>query len=178
MLRIDINYANPPYYTIPPTNPFVGSTTTKAEIIATGLRNPWRWSFDKQTGDMWIADVVQDLWEEVNMVTKANVLNKDYGWSCFEGTHPYTPKGCAAKPNNVSPIFDYPHNSTTGGYSITGGYVYRGAEFPSFQGYYICSDYVSGNGWLIKPDGSGGWNTTMQSRWPNLSAFGESANGT
>lgn len=175
MLRIDVNYPNPPYYTIPSTNPFVGSTTTKGEIIATGLRNPWRWSFDKKTGDMWIADVGQNEWEEVNVVTAANTLNKDYGWSCFEGTHTY--KGCAAKSNNVTPIFDYPHNSTTGGFSITGGYVYRGSQFPSLEGYYICSDYVSGNGWLIKPDGNG-WSITMQTKWPNLSAFGEGADGT
>lgn len=176
MLRIDVNNTVAPYYKIPPTNPFIGSTTVKEEIIAMGLRNPWRWSFDKQTGDMWIADVGQNLWEEVNVVTASNILNKDYGWSCFEGTHAY--KSCAAKPNNVSPIFEYPHNNTTGGFSITGGYVYRGSEFPALQGYYICSDYVSGNGWLIKPNGSGGWNTTMQSSWPRLSSFAESLDGT
>lgn len=176
MLRIDVNNPVTPFYKIPPTNPFVGSTSIKEEIIATGLRNPWRWSFDKQTGDIWLADVGQNLWEEVNLVTASNRMNKDYGWSCFEGTHAY--KSCVAKPNNVSPIFEYPHNNTTGGFSITGGYVYRGSEFPSLQGYYICSDFVSGNGWLIKSNGSGGWNTTMQSSWPQISSFAESLNGT
>jgi hypothetical protein len=126
---------------------------------------------------MWIADVGQDKWEEVNVVAAANTINKDYGWSCLEGTHDY--KSCGAKPNNVSPIFQYPHSTETGGYSITGGYVYRGSEFPSLQGYYLCTDFVTGNGWLIKGDTSGGWQSTMQKNWPRgISCFGESASGT
>jgi hypothetical protein len=125
---------------------------------------------------MWIADVGQNAWEEVNIVAASDILNKDYGWPCYEGTRPF--KGCAAKPNNVSPVFEYPHNNTTGGFSITGGYVYRGTEYPALLSYYICSDYVTGNGWLIKPDGNGGWNTTMRSNWPNLSTFAESVDGT
>ncbi|GEO09159.1 PQQ-dependent sugar dehydrogenase [Segetibacter aerophilus] len=176
MIRVDVNNPVAPYYKIPPTNPFIGSSTTREEIIATGLRNPWRWSFDRQTGDMWIADVGQNLWEEVNVVSSSSILNKDYGWSCLEGTHAY--KGCAAKENNVSPIFEYPHNNSSGGFSITGGYVYRGSEFTSLQGYYICSDFVSGNGWLIKPNGNGGWSATMQASWPQLSSFAEGLDGT
>lgn len=178
MLRIDVNNPNPPYYNIPPDNPFAGSTTTKPEIIALGLRNPWRWSFDKQTGDMWIADVGQDSLEEVNIVTPANILNRNYGWRCYEGTHLYKTGGCTVPPNNVFPIFEYPHNNATGGYSITGGYVYRGNEFPSLTGYYICTDFLSANGWVIKADGNGGWNTTMQTKWPaGISSFGETADG-
>lgn len=173
MLRIDVNNPNPPYYSIPATNPFAGSATAKQEIIAKGLRNPWRWSFDKQTGDMWIADVGQDKWEEVDFVKADSILNKNYGWHCFEGTHVYD-TACTAQSNNVFPIFEYPHDNATGGYSITGGYVYRGKEFASLQGYYICTDYLSRNGWLIKPDGSGGWNTTMQTNWPaGICSFGE-----
>lgn len=178
MLRIDVNNPNPPYYSIPATNPFAGSTTVKPEIIAKGLRNPWRWSFDKQTGDMWIADVGQDAWEEVNVVKSDSVLNKNYGWRCFEATHIYG-AGCPAQPNNVFPVFEYPHNDTAGGYTIIGGYVYRGGEFPSLQGYYICTDFSTANGWLIQSDGSGGWNATMQKSWPSgISSFGEAANGT
>jgi glucose/arabinose dehydrogenase len=177
MLRIDVNNANPPYYSIPSTNPFAGSTTVKPEIIALGLRNPWRWSFDKQTGDMWIADVGQNEWEEVNIVAAANVLNKNYGWSCLEGTHTF--KNCPAPANNVVPVFEYPHNNATGGYSITGGYVYRGAEFPALQGYYLFTDFSTANGWLTKENGSGGWTTTMQTKWADgISSFGETANGT
>ena len=178
MIRIDVNNPDPPYYRIPADNPFKDSTTTKPEIIAVGLRNPWRWSFDKKTGDMWIADVGQNLWEEVDFVKKDSVLNKNYGWNCFEATHIFD-SSCKAQSNNVFPIFEYPHNNATGGISITGGYVYRGSEYPDLQGFYICTDYVSANGWLIKPDSSGGWNTTMQTKWaPGIVSFGETANGT
>ena len=178
MLRIDVNNPDPPYYSIPATNPFAGSTTAKPEIIAIGLRNPWRWSFDKQTGDMWIADVGQDSLEEVNIVKSGDILDKNYGWSCYEGTIIYK-TGCSVPFNSVVPIFEYPHNSDTGGYSITGGYVYRGSEFPSLSGYYICTDYLSANGWLIKPDGTGGYNTIIQTKWPAaISSFGETANST
>lgn len=165
ILRIDVNNPNPPYYSIPPSNPFAESTTTRQEIIATGVRNPWKWSFDKQTGDNWLADVGQNAWEEVNFLKPDSIINKNFGWNCFEGTHNYA-TNCSAQPNNIFPIFEYPHNNATGGYSITGGYVYRGNEFPSLQGYYLCTDYISGNGWLINPSENNGWNTTMQAKWP------------
>ena len=177
MIRIDVNNPNPPYYSIPADNPFKSSSTTRPEIIAVGLRNPWRWSFDKETGDMWIADVGQGLWEEVDFVKKDSVLNKNYGWRCFEATHIYD-STCKAQFNNIFPIFEYPHNNAAGGISITGGYVYRGNEYSSLQGYYICTDFGSHNGWLIKSDGAGGWNTTMQTNWPaGMVSFGETAQG-
>ncbi|MCY7421055.1 MAG: PQQ-dependent sugar dehydrogenase [Chitinophagaceae bacterium] len=177
LLRIDVNNPNPPYYSIPPDNPFATSTTVRKEIIALGLRNPWRWSFDKQTGDIWLADVGQNLWEEVNMVPATERLNKNFGWKCFEGTHSYS--GCVIAANNVVPVFDYTHDSNTGGFSITGGYVYRGTEFPQLQGYYLFVDYVSANGWLTKPNGSGGYTTTIQKNWPaSITTFGEASNGT
>jgi glucose/arabinose dehydrogenase len=179
MIRIDVNNPNPPYYSIPVTNPFASSTTVKPEIIAIGLRNPWRWSFDKQTGSMWIADVGQNLWEEVDVVKKDSILNKNYGWRCFEGTHIYDPACTNQQPNNVFPVFEYPHNDTTGGYAITGGYVYRGTEFPALQGFYICTDFSTGNGWLIQSGSSGFGNTTMQTKWPaGIVSFAETANGT
>ena len=177
MLRIDVNMTTPPYYKIPPTNPFYGNASVKQEIINIGLRNPWRYSFDKQTNDLWIADVGQDHWEEVNMVTYVNRLNKNYGWHCFEGTHVYN-NSCNAQPNNVFPIFEYPHNDTTGGYSVTGGYVYRGNEFPSLQGYYLFADYSTTHGWLTKSTGTNGWTTTLQTTWiPNISSFGQRSDG-
>lgn len=178
MLRIDVNDSIAPFYKIPPTNPFFGSTSFKQEIIANGLRNPWRWSFDKVTNDMWIADVGQNLWEEVNVVPFADRLDKNYGWRCYEGTHVYN-NTCSAQVNNVYPIFDYPHTDTSGGYSVTGGYVYRGVEFPTLQGYYLFADYVTGNGWLTKSNGAGGWTTTIQHNWLlDISSFGERADGT
>lgn len=177
LLRIDVNNPNPPYYNIPADNPFANSTTVRREIIGLGLRNPWRWSFDKQTGDLWLADVGQNLWEEVNMVPAAERLNKNFGWNCFEGTHSYS--GCTIAANNVVPVFEYAHDNNTGGFSITGGYIYRGTEFPQLQGYYLCADYVSANGWLIRPNGTGGYTTTLQKNWPaNITTFGEGSDGT
>jgi glucose/arabinose dehydrogenase len=181
MIRIDVDNTNPPYYSIPPTNPFISDQTIRDEIIALGLRNPWRWSFDRQTGDMWIADVGQNALEEVNFRSASSILGANYGWSCFEGTREFK-VSCNAQSainSKVVPIFEYPHNNTTGGMSITGGFVYRGNEFPSLQGYYITSDYVSNRGWLIKSDGSGGWNITMQSLWASgISSYGEGEDGT
>jgi len=179
MMRIDVNnFSTAPYYSIPSTNPYTSDPNINDEIIALGLRNPFRWSFDRQTGDMWIADVGQGLWEEVNYKPAANILNLNYGWRCFEGTHIYN-NTCTAQPNNVVPIFEYGHNNATGGYSITGGYVYRGTQYPFFQGYYICADYVSKNFWLIKSNGSGGWVTTQSTTQTptGIAGFGEDQNG-
>jgi Glucose / Sorbosone dehydrogenase/Secretion system C-terminal sorting domain len=148
-------------------------------IWALGLRNPWRWSFDRATNDMWIADVGQGAWEEVNFRPAGSTGGINYGWRCYEGNAPYNTTGCLPQSNYISPIFVYPHIFATGGFSITGGFVYRGAEFPVLQGYYICADYVSGNVWLINPNGGGGWTTRMQSGLPgSISSFGESENGT
>lgn len=179
MLRIDVNNPNPPYYNIPATNPFINDPSISDEIIALGLRNPWRWSFDRQTGNMWIADVGQDAWEEVNVVPPASILGANYQWSCQEGTHFFKSDcGSQNKGTSIAPIFDYPHDNATGGYSITGGFVYRGTEFPALQGYYIASDYVSNHGWLIKSNGAGGWTTTFQPTWAtNISSYGEGADG-
>jgi glucose/arabinose dehydrogenase len=181
MLRIDVNgfATSAPFYTIPPDNPYISNPAVLDEIWALGLRNPWRWSFDRQTNDMWIADVGQNVWEEVNFRTLANSGGINYGWRCYEGNATFNTTGCAAASSYIAPVFQYPHNNATGGFSITGGYVYRGSEFPTLQGYYLCVDYVTNNGWLIRPDGSGGWTTTLQAGWPaGISGFGESENGT
>jgi glucose/arabinose dehydrogenase len=180
MIRIDVNnFSVPPYYTIPPDNPYLADPNVDDHIWTLGLRNPWRWSFDRGSFDMWIADVGQGAWEEVNFRSAGNTGGINYGWRCYEGNAPYNTTGCLPQNNYISPIFVYPHIFATGGFSITGGFVYRGPEYPVLQGYYICADYVSGNVWLINPNGSGGWITRMQSGLPgNISAFGESENGT
>lgn len=181
MLRIDVNsFTTPPYYTIPATNPFATHATNKREIFSVGLRNPWRWSFDKQNGDMWIADVGQNLWEEVNYSPATNQNNLNYGWRCYEASATYNTSGCGSLSSYISPIFEYGHNITTGGYSITGGYVYRGTEYPFLQGYYFITDYVTKINWLIKSNGVGGW-LTYQSNTiapANISGFGEAIDGT
>ncbi|MFZ1530024.1 MAG: PQQ-dependent sugar dehydrogenase [Ferruginibacter sp.] len=176
MLRIDVNSfaTSAPFYNIPPDNPFlVPGDGIADEIYNTGLRNPWRWSFDRQTGDMWIADVGQGLYEEVNHVAAGSTAGVNYGWRCREGQHPYNGTGCTS--GYTDPVFEYGHNGTTGGFSITGGYVYRGTEFPVFNGWYICTDYVSSNLWLYKP----GTGLVRQGGvLNNISGFGENADGT
>ncbi len=180
MIRLNVNdFTSPPYYTIPADNPYTSDPAVRDEVWAIGLRNPWRWSFDRQTNDVWIADVGQGLWEEVNFRSLASSGGINYGWRCYEGNSGYNTAGCAAASAYIAPIFVYPHENATGGFSITGGYVYRGTEFPWLQGYYLCADYVSANGWLIKANGSGGWSVTQQTGWPaGLSGFGEAEDGT
>jgi glucose/arabinose dehydrogenase len=179
MIRIDVNnFFISPYYSIPPDNPYVADPNVDDHTWALGLRNPWRWSFDRSTNDMWIADVGQGAWEEVNFRPAASTGGINYGWRCYEGNAPYNTTGCLPQNNYISPIHIYPHIFATGGFSITGGFVYRGAEYPVLQGYYICADYVSGNVWLINPNGPG-WTTRMQTGLPgNISGFGEAENGT
>ncbi len=183
MLRLDVNSfaTSSPFYNIPSTNPYNSDANVADEIIALGLRNPWRWSFDKTTGDMWIADVGQNAWEEINFRAAADISSPaNYGWRCYEGNAVNTAvTSCGGPPaNNVFPIYQYPHNSA-GGFVVTGGYVYRGTEYPLLQGYYVMVDYATGNGWLIKSNGTGGWDVTAQTGWQtNITTFGEMNDGT
>ena len=188
MLRIDVNRfaISAPFYDIPPTNPFlVAGDGIQDEIYALGLRNPWRWSFDKLTGDMWIADVGQNTWEEVNFRTAANAAGINYQWRCMEGMHLNTASGiqpCTITAGtSTPPVYEYPHTSA-GGFSITGGYVYRSTSssgFPAMQGWYICADYVLPNAFLIKSDGIGGYVTGVQNTGipGNITTFAEADNG-
>ncbi|MBC7850431.1 MAG: PQQ-dependent sugar dehydrogenase [Chitinophagaceae bacterium] len=180
MLRLDVNNFNtPPYYSIPPDNPFVTNPSVRDEIWALGLRNPFRWSFDRLTGDMWIGDVGQGAREEVDFTPAGTPGGQNYGWRCYEGTQAFNTSGCLPISNYVAPIFDYPHNNTDGGYSITGGNVYRGSTFPLLSGWYVVADFVSGNVWKIRPNGSGGWVVAQQSGLPgSIAGFGEAENGT
>ena len=178
MIRINVNnFITPPYYTIPADNPFVTAADTLHAIWAFGLRNPWRWSFDRSTGDMWIADVGQGGREEINFRASGATGGINYGWRCYEGDIAYNTAGCAPSASYISPIFAYPHDNTTGGFAVTGGYVYRGTQFPTLAGYYICADYISDNVWIIRP-GGGGWEVTQQGGLPGgIAAFGEAENG-
>ncbi len=179
MIRINVdNFTTPPYYTIPSDNPYLGDPNVRDEIFDLGLRNPWRWSFDRLNGDVWIADVGQGAREEINRLPFASSGGLNYGWRCYEGNSAYNTTGCQPQSSYTSPIFDYPHSSATGGFSVTGGYVYRGTLYGAMYGYYICSDYVSANTWLIKSNGSGGWNVTRQGGLPgSIVGYGEAENG-
>jgi len=140
ILRIDVNHETLPYG-IPEDNPFVNSDGLD-EIYAYGLRNPWRWSFDKQTGELWLADVGQNQWEEINMIKPGG----NYGWNVMEGFHCYQTENCQQTPY-LSPIFEYSHNE---GQSVTGGYVYRGQTITALQGVYVYGDFVSGQIWGLR----------------------------
>ncbi len=128
-------------YSNPPTNPFFGPTPGLDEIWALGLRNPWRPAFDRLTGDMFIADVGQEIEEEVDFAP-AGVGGRNYGWRCYEWNLPYNTSGCSGPGSYIFPIFTYDH-IPTGGCSITGGYVYRGCAIPALVGTYFSSDYCS-----------------------------------
>jgi uncharacterized repeat protein (TIGR01451 family) len=183
IIRIDVDQGpgSPPdcvgqgtgNYTIPNGNPFInGAGGTCDEIWAVGLRNPWRSSFDLWTGDLWIGDVGQGDWEEVDFQPVYSPGGENYGWRCYEGNHAYNTAGCGPIGDYVFPVFEYDHGA--GRCSLTGGYVYRGSQYPALFGRYVLTDYCSGHFWDIAPDGQGGWTTTQHN---NLTGFGRSAFG-
>ena len=158
MLRIDVNTKSESFnYGIPADNPFV-DTAGRDEIWYYGLRNPWRISFDRETGDFWIGDVGQNIWEEVDMIPAGTPGGLNFGWDCQEGNHTFEPGNCQANTPFTWSIFEYPHSCSPcpngRGASLTGGFVYRGHDYPSLRGYYICADYVSNYYWLIKQTGT------------------------
>jgi len=140
ILRIDVNSTFP--YDIPNNNPFVGNINGwKEEIFAFGFRNPWRFSIDPVTGFLWVGDVGQNSWEEIDIVEKG----KNYGWSTKEGSHEYNPGTNVTKVED--PVYEYPH---TLGNVITGGYVYRGSTLTDLIGKYIYADFGSGRIWALE----------------------------
>ena len=178
MLRIAVNNSlTAPFYTIPADNPFVNDPNVKDEIWAMGLRNPFRWSFDRQTHDMWIGDVGQDAWEEIDYRAAGSTGGVNYGWRCYEGNVAYNTTGCGSLTTYISPVYVYP-NPASGSSAVTGGVVYRGSLYPALQGYYMAADVYSANVYLVKPTGSNGWTITSQSGLPGtLVCFGETENG-
>ncbi len=152
ILRIDVR-AFP--YGIPPDNPFAGSSTARREIWAYGLRNPWRFSFDRKTGDLYIGDVGQGAWEEVDFQPAASVGGENYGWRLTEGNHCFNPASGCSFAGITPPVAEYSHAS---GCSITGGFVYRGRDFARLDGIYFYADYCSGRVWGLRRNGTG-WET-------------------
>jgi uncharacterized repeat protein (TIGR03806 family) len=170
MLRIDVDGTGAGYE-IPADNPFVGNAKCGPglngnicpEIYAWGFRNPWRWSFDRPTGELWLGDVGQDRWEEVDVV----VSGGNYGWDCREGAHDFEATGCNGP--FEEPVSEYGHSL---GQSITGGYVYRGTGVPALSGRYVFGDFVSGRIWALAPDGAGGYsNEELVETGVNISSF-------
>ncbi len=180
MLRININSDQTPY-TIPPDNPFIGTQDTLSEIWSLGLRNPWRFSFDVETGDIWIADVGQWNQEEINFQPADSKGGENYGWRCREGTidNPNVGNnGCGSANDYVEPVQIYEHEFY-GPCSVTGGFVYRSCRYPDLKDYYLYADYCSGDIWGLKPDGQGGWTNETLLTIPTgaWSTFGQDNNG-
>ena len=176
ILRLDVDGGDP--YAIPADNPFVGNANVRDEIWSLGWRNPWRFSFDRQTNEMWVADVGQNAFEEIHFEA-ANDGGGNYGWRCYEGDQPYNLNGCSGASNYIMPVHTYAHGPNTGR-SITGGFVYRGSGFPSLQGHYVFGDYGSGNFWTLLRDPNGSVSVSYQGQLlpgGRLSAFGENAAG-
>ena len=174
ILRLDLDHGLP--YTVPATNPFVGQPTMRGELWNWGLRNPWRFSFDRANGNLYIADVGQDAWEEVDVQPAASAGGENYGWNIMEGTHCYGSGSCSTA-GLVLPKIEYGHGD---GCSITGGFVYRGQAIPELAGTYFYGDYCSG--WVRSFVYQGG-NATDTREWPTLNthgqitSFGEDARG-
>jgi glucose/arabinose dehydrogenase len=173
LLRLDVDGEKP--YAIPADNPFKGRSGARPEIWAYGLRNPWRFSFDSETGDMYIADVGQNLWEEIDFQPGGSKGGEDYGWNYTEGLHAYEMPGGYDPSGITFPIFEY---GREGGCSVTGGYVYRGNEFPSLAGTYLFTDFCTGKLWGLRKKDGGGWEWTMLlSTGLQPSSFGEGQDG-
>ncbi|NKQ37347.1 MAG: DUF11 domain-containing protein [Chloroflexi bacterium] len=155
ILRIDVTGGSPyapdcgsALYTIPADNPFAdGPGGTCDEIWAYGLRNPWRISFDRLTGDLFITDVGQYNWEEVNWQDASSPGGQNYGWPCYEANAAYNLTGCAPASSYTFPVFAYDHSN--GNCSVTGSYIYRGSRYPAMQGHYLLADFCSGTVWSL-----------------------------
>jgi glucose/arabinose dehydrogenase len=146
LLRVDVNGGS--LYAVPPDNPYIGVAGALPEIWALGLRNPWRFSFDRLTGDLIIGDVGQGSWEEIDFQPAASPGGENYGWRCYEGSAPYNTAGCGPVGDYVQPVLEYSHSL---GCSVTGGYRYRGVAFPGLGGTYLFADYCSGMIWGATP---------------------------
>jgi len=164
LLRIDVDRGAP--YAIPKDNPFV-SGGGRPEIFAYGLRNPWRFSFDRQTGELWAADVGQNAWEEIDIVRRGG----NYGWRIMEGTHCFLPRDGCARDGLVQPVAEYGHEKDR--CSITGGYVYRGARLPALRGAYLYGDYCSGEIFVLV----NGTQQVLLDTGLQISSFGQDQEG-
>jgi glucose/arabinose dehydrogenase len=180
ILRIDVNGAvGSQQYAVPPDNPFVGTAGARGEIWAYGLRNPWRFSFDRVTGDLYIGDVGQGAWEEIDVSTAASGRGRgvNYGWNVMEGAHCYGGGTCSTSGLTL-PVVEYDHSN---GCSVSGGYVYRGSAVPSLRGHYFYADYC--DGWIRSfrfANGSAtdqrSWTGVLNAGGP-ISSFGEDGVG-
>ncbi len=172
LIRIAVSTGNTaPYYTIPAGNPFGNA------VYAYGLRNPYRWEFDRLTGDVWIGDVGQNVYEEVNHRLADSVAGSNFGWRCYEGTAPYNTSGCGPASSYVPPVLQYSTPNPSG--SVTGGAVYRGEFWTDLRGWYLCTDFYSARWYKIRynaPDRT--YDTSAQVLTPSgIVDYGEDEEG-
>jgi glucose/arabinose dehydrogenase len=174
ILRLDVDNGDP--YGIPADNPFAANGQGSPEIWSYGWRNPWRISFDTATGDMYIADVGQNQYEEIDVELAGTPGGQNYGWRFMEGLHCFDSSGCdAASQGLVLPVAEYDHGQ---GCSVTGGYVYRGSQFPALTGIYFYGDYCSGIIWGLRHEADGSWsNTELLQSSQTISSFGQDEAG-
>ena len=177
ILRIDVDNGDP--FAIPADNPFVGNTNARAEIWVSGLRNPWRFSFDRQTGDLYIADVGQDEVEEIDVQPASSSGGENYGWNAMEGSRCFQAASCD-QTGLTLPVLEYLHDSQ-GGCSVTGGYVYRGTRIPGLAGRYFyadfCSQFVRSFAFAAGAATSPADSTQDLGPAGGISSFGEDTNG-
>lgn len=179
ILRLDIDNGDP--YAIPEDNPYTVESGALPEIWAYGLRNPWRYSFDRETADLYIGDVGQRLFEEINFQAADSTGKENYGWnqlegsSCFNKSKSNQPLESCEKEGTILPILEYDHSQ---GVSVTGGFVYRGTENPEWQGKYFYADFAMGTIWIAERNEDGSWSSKIFSRSPfRISSFGEDESG-
>ncbi len=167
LLRIDADRQDPGLnYSIPPDNPFAGQSGARGEIWAYGLRNPWRFSFDRSTGRLFLGDVGQDRFEEINLIERG----RNYGWDVMEGRECFEPPAGCDMTGLELPIFDY---GRADGRSVTGGHVYRGGAIPRLAGTYVFGDFISGTIWGLQQDAQGNWvRTELLRTGRSISSFG------
>src|SRR3990172_7052852 len=168
LLRIDIDGGSP--YRVPPDNPFVDRSGARPEVWAYGLRNPWRFSFDRATGRLFLADVGQNRWEEINLLEKGG----NYGWRLMEGAHCFSPETGCSTAGLILPIAEYGRDL---GCSITGGYVYRGTRIRDLVGRYLFSDYCTGRLWSLRESGGRWVMEELLATGLSVSSFGEDQAG-
>ena len=175
LLRIDVESGTAPYI-VPPDNPFVGVAGFRPEIWALGMRNPWRFSFDRLTGDLYIGDVGQGNFEEIDFQAAGDLVGRNYGWNIMEGDRCYPPGTVGCNRTGLAlPVFVYDHSL---GCSVTGGHVYRGSAFPSLQGVYLFGDLCSTRIWGIRRNGAA-WDNALlaENTTLTITTFGEDESG-
>lgn len=172
IIRIDVDHPDGgKAYAVPKDNPFLKQPGARPEIWAFGLRNPWRMSLDRETGNLWVGDVGQDLWEMIRLVKRG----ANYGWSVYEGNHPFRPERKLGPGPVVFPVMEHPHAEAR---SITGGFVYRGSRWPELRGVYVYGDYATGKIWGLRyADGKVTWRQELANTRLAIVGFGHDRSG-